>query len=525
MRPGRGWHASQPGSLLRRRSGSRPRRAAARADGRIYDQGRRDPPGLLGTQHPGGAKRLLRAYVKPQVDLLRRLELITDAQRHALFPNDNAPVDPALADWPEFDGDTPGAICHIQRYLFGTGIGYPWDLLANFHALLCTGDLIILSGLSGSGKTNLVKSYAKATGNVAKIISVKPNWTSAEDLIGFYNPLQRAYTGTPFIEALFAASRDPGRLYIICLDEMNLARVEYYFADFLSQLEERKDPSIDLYPDDEAGHVLTELRVLVQALLGLSLDLNAASLETLLADRPTMALLAERLALADGESFPQLHARIRRMLSGALTVPSRLPIPGNVRFVGAVNMDDTTHYLSPKVLDRAHVLQFQSPLEYWDQVRKEVGGADRSPHGIRIPASRFPNRAAYPEYDAADPLVASLTQYAKEFLAPLGIELGMRPMRQAMLYRDRLAELYEANGLNQVALNNLLRQKLLPRLSFDGKQRARGRGEQSCAAIVDALRRRLADDLPDFKPFNAKRDLDVLVARAEANDGIFNYWA
>lgn len=467
----------------------------------------------------------LKDYVKPKVDLLRRLELITDAQRNALFPNENAPVDPALADWPEFGGDTSGALAHLQRYLFGTGIGYPWDLLANFHALLCTGDLIILSGLSGSGKTNLVKSYAKATGNVAKIISVKPNWTSAEDLIGFYNPLQRAYTVTPFIEALFAARRDPRRLHIICLDEMNLARVEYYFADFLSQLEERKEPCIDLYPDDEAGHVLAELRVLVQALLGLPLDLNTVSLETLLADRPTMAQLAERLALADGESFPQLHARIRRTLTGVLTVPSRLVIPPNVRFVGAVNMDDTTHYLSPKVLDRAHVLQFQSPLEYWEQVKEEVGEAERPLHGLRIPARCFPARAEYPEYDQADPLVVIFKEYGKEFLAPLGIELGMRPLRQAMLYRDRLAEIYDRDELNDRVFNNLLREKLLPRFSFDGKQPARARGTQTRADIVDALRGRLAKELPDCKPFDAKSELDELVARAESNDKIFNYWA
>lgn len=465
----------------------------------------------------------LRAYVKTQIEPLHRLELIGDAQWDALFPNDNHSLDVACADWPEFDGDTRGALAHLQRYLFRTWIGYPWDLLANFHALLCTGDLIILSGLSGSGKTNLVKSYAKATGNVAKIISVKPNWTSAEDLIGFYNPLQRAYTVTPFIEALFAASRDPARLHIICLDEMNLARVEYYFADFLSQLEERENPCIDLYPDDEAGHVLTELRVLIQALLGLSLDLSTVSLETLLADRPTMAQLAERLALADGESFPQLHARIRRSLTGALTVPSRLPIPPNVRFVGAVNMDDTTHYLSPKVLDRAHVLQFQSPLKYWEQVKNEVGEADPPPHGLRIPASCFPARTEYPRYDPADPLVLTLTEYGKDFLAPLGIELGMRPLRQAMLYRDRLAEFYEGDGLNHLVFNNLLRQKLLPRFSFDGKQPARARGTQTRAEIVDALRRRLADELPDCKPFDAKSELDELVARAD--DKIFNYWA
>jgi hypothetical protein len=61
-----------------------------------------------------------------------------------------------------------------------------------------------------------------------------------------------------------------------------------------------------------------------------------------------MSGVAERLGLGDGESFAQLHGRIRRMLTGALTVPPRLSIPSNVRFVGAVNMDDTTHYLSPE---------------------------------------------------------------------------------------------------------------------------------------------------------------------------------
>jgi hypothetical protein len=455
---------------------------------------------------------------------LRKLELITGAQWDALFPNDSDTADPEHPDWPKFDEDVSGAITHIQHYLFGRGIGYPWDLLANFHALLGTRDLIILSGLSGSGKTNLVKSYAEATGNVVKVIPVKPNWTSAEDLIGFYNPLQRAYASTPFLEALFEARRDPERLHILCLDEMNLARVEYYFADFLSRLEDRKEPTIDLYPDDEAGHVLSELRLLVQTLEGIELEPNA-SLQNLLADGTTMTQLAERLGLADGESFPQLHARLRRMLAGALKVPSCLSIPDNVRFVGTVNMDDTTHYLSPKVLDRAHVLQFRSPLHDWGRVQNEVSGNEFPTQGLRIPATAYPGRDDYPKYDREDPLVEVFQDYAARFLEPLGIEIGMRPLRQAMLYRDQLAELFEGNGLHLLALNNLFRQKLLPRFSFDGKQRARGRGEQTCADVVNALRRQLAENLPDDEQFTVKHELDQLVARAESNDGIFNYWA
>ncbi|NEX16766.1 MAG: hypothetical protein C1943_09090 [Halochromatium sp.] len=472
----------------------------------------------------------LRAYVKARIAPLRRLELVTQAQLDSLFPGDNVAGQREDNDWPLFDGKTT-PIDHIQRYLFGKGIGYPLDLLENFHALLGTGDLIILSGLSGSGKTNLVKSYAEATGNEHRIIPVKPNWTSAEDLLGFHNPLQRAYAPTPFLEALFDAQRDPERLYIICLDEMNLARVEYYFADFLSRLEDRKGPSIQLYPDDELGHVKTELLVLLETLGGLNVDENSATLQSLLADGGTMTALAQRLGLGDRESFPKLHGRIRRMLTGALTVHPTLSIPANVRFVGAINMDDTTHYLSPKVLDRAYVLQFQSPLDYWRQVDGKLGDAEKPRDGIRIPASAFYPRCDYPDYQPTDPLVKKLTSYVSEFLKPLGIELGMRPLRQALLYQDRLREVFKGDSLELLALNHLLRQKVLPRFSFDGKQRARGRGEQTCDAVVRAFRDRLVEDLSplqskDISPSGRATDeINSMIERAVESDGVYNYWS
>jgi hypothetical protein len=475
----------------------------------------------------------LRADVKARIELLRRLELVTDAQWDRLFPSRTDDDTRAHADWPVFDGDTPriGQIHHIQRFLFGEGIGYPLDLLANFHALLNTGDLIILSGLSGSGKTNLVKSYADATGNQHRIIPVKPNWTSAEDLLGFHNPLQRAYSPTPFLEALFDAERDPERLYIICLDEMNLARVEYYFADFLSRLEDRKTPSIQLYPDDEQGHVLTELRVLLETLAGLSLDADSTSLQSLLRDGEAMTTLAQRLGLGDGESFAQLHGRLRRMLTGALTVPPQLPIPSNVRFVGAVNMDDTTHYLSPKVLDRAHVLQFQSPLEYWHHVAQVLDASEKPSTGIRIPASKFHLREEYPPYRADDCLVKKLTEYGNDFLKPLGIELGMRPLRQALLYRDRLEEVFDGDGLELLALNHVLRQKVLPRFSFDGNQRARRRGEDSCDVVVRGFRDRLIEDLGPLQSripapaAHATEEISAMIERAAQSEGAYNYWS
>ena len=217
--------------------------------------------------------------LKDKAKIVRNLEFISEEQYDSLVGKQPAVDDfEKLDDFENLSGGYIEAISRIQSYLFHEkSIVYPRALLENFLALLRTGDLIILSGLSGSGKTQLVKSFAKATGNITHIIPVKPNWTSSEDLLGYYNPMQRSYLSTPFLDALIAAHRDPERLHLICLDEMNLARVEYYFADFLSVLEERVEaPTISLYSMEEAGHVETEFRLFLDVLLQISegKDLN-----------------------------------------------------------------------------------------------------------------------------------------------------------------------------------------------------------------------------------------------------------
>jgi len=471
----------------------------------------------------------LRDYVRSKAERLVQLEFITQTQMDALFPGNRTQRDETM-NWPIIDkmpGARSEAITHIQHYLYGKNIVYPRALLENFFALICTGDLIILSGLSGSGKTNLVKSFADATGNVAHIIAVKPNWTSSEDLTGYYNPLQRSYLTTPFLDAVIAAKRDPDHLHIICLDEMNLARVEYYFADFLSALEERaKTPTIPLYSDEEAGNVLSEFRLFVETLTNVAQGLKLDSLGDFLKAEDVMRQLKKMLGIENGESMLQLHARLRRMVGGVLSVPSRLKIPSNVRFVGAVNMDDTTHFLSPKVLDRAHVLQFESPLNYWSLVANEVKGYDLPKTGICIPTEEFPKRVDYPSFDpdSKDELVEIISEWAKLYLTPIGIEIGVRTIRQSILYRNQLSEVTSADSVDQIALNNLLRQKLLPRFSFDGTKKPRGRTENDCTAVLEAFYREITGKLPDLEMFSAKTELADLIDRAKANHNIFNYW-
>jgi hypothetical protein len=476
--------------------------------------------------------------VRGKADILRGLELIEQTQYDELLGAIHADhrVGDERNDWPALSDlaeGQAGVVPRVQRYLFAQDIVYPRDLLHSFHALLLTGDLIVLAGLSGAGKTMLVKAFADATDNRAHIIPVKPNWTSAEDLTGYYNPLQQGYLTTPFLDALIAARRDPDRLHLICLDEMNLARVEYYFADFLSALETRdtgKQPVIDLYADDEAGHVRAEVKLFVDLLLDLRGDKPLTSLGDFLRDGEIARQLRERLGLDDGEPLLKLHARLRRMLAGVLNVPSRLEIPRNVRFIGTVNMDATTHYLSPKVLDRAHVLQFQSPLTYWEQVRNEVGKQQGANTGVRIPASEFP-RKPYPRFDPSDQtdsLTQTLNHWRAEFLDPMGIDLGLRVMRQSLAFRDALLAVlpskHSQSEKDRLLLNLLLRQKILPRFFFDGKQPARNSNKR-IDELVDAFAKEVREKAMAGSLFNAGDELRELIARARASDGMFNYWA
>lgn len=89
------------------------------------------------------------------------------------------------------DEDYQKAVSYIQAHLVEKDILYPRHIIENYLTLLRTKDLIILAGDSGSGKTNLVKSFAKAVGGKSIIVPVKPNWTSSEDLLGYYNPLEK----------------------------------------------------------------------------------------------------------------------------------------------------------------------------------------------------------------------------------------------------------------------------------------------------------------------------------------------
>jgi MoxR-like ATPase len=133
----------------------------------------------------------------------------------------------------------------IEAHVAAQGFTFPPLAVRDYYVALKTKPFVILSGLSGTGKTRLTELMAEAlTGNLAaqyRLLPVRPDWTDATPLLGFFNLLAGEYVGAPFLDLLVEADRPENRglAFFVCLDEMNLARVEHYFADVLSAMEPR----------------------------------------------------------------------------------------------------------------------------------------------------------------------------------------------------------------------------------------------------------------------------------------------
>lgn len=196
-------------------------------------------------------------------------------------------------------------LTQLKNHLRGQGLSFSDRVIRSFHTSLKVQDisaLVILAGISGTGKSQLPQHYADFIGAQQLTLAVQPRWDSPQDLQGFYNYIEQKFKPTDLMRGLWQYQNDPNmqdRIVIVLLDEMNLARVEYYFSDFLSKLESRRY--------SEA-----------------SLELEVGSLP--------------------------LSAEARK-----------LPIPKQFLFVGTMNEDETTQSLSDKVLDRANVITFGRP--------------------------------------------------------------------------------------------------------------------------------------------------------------------
>lgn len=218
------------------------------------------------------------------------------------------PVEPDLpTDLKSAEAFTSPRLEEILEYFDKLPYVFPRELIARLHVAMHihpSKHFVLLSGLSGTGKTKLAELYANAYHRVNdtgknryfRLVPVQPDWTDPSGLLGYVNPLQETvtYAATEFLMFVKSAVALPNMPHFVCLDEMNLARVEYYFAPFLSAMETGQD--IVIHQNEEPVD----------------------------------------------------------------TIEPSLPWPNNLYIIGTVNMDETTHAFSDKVLDRAFT------LEFWD---------------------------------------------------------------------------------------------------------------------------------------------------------------
>lgn len=244
-------------------------------------------------------------------------------------------------------------IKYIRDYLKNQeGLFYREDIIARLYNGLKTNQIILLSGPPGTGKTSLVTGFAKSINAECKVISVKPNWTDNEDLLGFFNPMQNEYVSTPFLDILSEArieeKNSKDKIYIICLDEMNLAHIEYYFSEFITKLE-LKTPKLELYSKNIFDKLHNEITSKIQQTkdeIGEEID--------------EYKILKWR---DDNKIDDNEYQKYRSTWQSLKRYPAIFDIPQNVRFVGTLNMDETTKEISPKVLDRSFVIEITEQEE------------------------------------------------------------------------------------------------------------------------------------------------------------------
>lgn len=199
----------------------------------------------------------------------------------------------------------------IESAVGALGGFYPGGEVRRLHTALNFLEhkhFVILSGLSGTGKTQVALKYARAVHGVASndttdpfltVCPVRPEWTDPTGLMGYYDVLSNRYIVPPFLEAVMLATAHRDSPVFVVLDEMNLARVEYYFSDVLSAV--------------ETGEML------------------------------------------------QLHSSgVPLEGSTGTAVPAALPLPENLYIIGTINVDETTNPVSDKVLDRAIVIDMSA---------------------------------------------------------------------------------------------------------------------------------------------------------------------
>lgn len=288
-------------------------------------------------------------------------------------------------------------------------LSYTQEDIASFIAGLGATKLSILQGMSGTGKTSLPKIFLEALMGNCEIIEVESSWKDKNELIGYYNEFTKTYTPKKFTRALYKASLNPDVITFIVLDEMNLSRIEYYFSDFLSLMENE-----------------SHLREIQLCNVSLSNNYN-------------------------NEKHNYL-----RLING-----HTLHIPENVWFIGTANRDESTFEISDKVYDRAHTMNFNKRAPKVRNYQEEL-----PPRYLSYKQFELLINKAIKEVDFELEDVKYIKDL-EQLLRPYNISFGNRIMNQIENYVKVYISCFK-NGEDLVneALERILLTKVVAKLEF-----------------------------------------------------------
>jgi len=310
--------------------------------------------------------------------------------------------------------DVPFKLEKFIEALSYSNIKFSEKLIVRFIAALLSKPFIILTGLSGSGKTKLAEAFSFwISENADKqicMVAVGADWTNREPLLGFPNALEQGKYVKPdngVLDLIMRAESDQEHPYFLILDEMNMSHVERYFADFLSAMESA-NREISLHPDTEIWKDSDE-------------NWN------------------------DG-------------------VPAKIKLPKNLFIIGTVNIDETTYMFSPKVLDRAHVIEFRvSP--------NDMKGFLENPSEIDMDALREQGASMASEFVKKAQEKQTITDNLNKELIPffeklqnIGAEFGYRTAVEFSHFVKICQEIAVGRMTKDEIIDAAIMQKLLPKV-------------------------------------------------------------
>ena len=319
------------------------------------------------------------------------------------------------------------ALKALYRLTANSGFDLPERLQNAFHTSLKTSDiscLTVMAGVSGTGKSAFPKLYCQSMGLHFLPLAVEPRWDSPQDLFGFLNYMEKRFEPTPLGRALVQFNNSPhfsensklnNQVLLVLLDEMNLARIEYYFSEFLSKLEMRRNVNID--------NSLADYRMV-------STEIYAGN---------------------QGDK----ERGIKK------SDPIYLYAGSNVLFVGTMNEDETTQSLSDKVIDRANVLYFGKPDKLKNQKQEVI---DEQTNWAPINVNNWKEWIVEPNNRTINDIekIGNLLNRINDTLAKLGRPFGWRTYKAMMSYIANHPEVKKNSGMGP--LSDQVAMRVMPKL-------------------------------------------------------------